>query len=199
MNKFECRQKWGRDFKVPENHILIGNASALTSQKGHETLLRAVAELRKKTKQFSVLIAGDGNLKESLQAMTSDLGISDQVQFVGFIKNVPEFLSALDILAVPSNNEGLGTIILDGILAGCAVVGSNVGGIPEIIIDKKTGLLQEVGDFQKLSQNLWDLIHNPEQTEYLKRAAMEWVKNEFGLAAMVDGNYQIYRSLSTKE
>lgn len=195
LSRTDCQKKWKEKYQIPPEHILIGNASALSSQKGHETLLRAVSELQNKISNFSVLIAGDGGLKESLEALSLQLGTTEKVKFIGFIKNVPEFLSALDILAVPSNNEGLGTVILDGILAGCAVVGSRVGGIPEIIVHNETGLLEEVGDYKKLAENLADLIQNPGKAQQLKENAQNWVKKEFSLDSMVQGNLRIYQNV----
>lgn len=198
LDRTVCQRTWKEKYGIPQNHVLIGNASALSPQKGHETLLRGIAELQKTVENFSVLIAGDGNLRQNLEKLSLELGISRRVQFIGFIKNVPEFLSALDILAVPSNNEGLGTVILDGILAGCAVVGSRVGGIPEIIIHNQTGLSQDVGDFKMLAQNLADLIQNPDKTEQIRLNAQSWVKQEFSLQSMVEGNYRIYCDVTGK-
>ncbi len=195
LNRADCQKKLKETYKIPAHHTMIGNASALSSQKGHETLLRAIAELKKKTKDFTVLIAGDGTLKPSLEKLSQDLGITENLIFMGFIKTVPEFLSGLDILAVPSNNEGLGTVILDGILSGCAVVGSRVGGIPEIIVHNKTGLLEEVGDHQSLAENLADLIQNPDKTQVLRKNAYDWVIKEFSLQAMVEGNLKVYKNV----
>ena len=157
--------------------------------------MKAVAELKKQTNQFKVLIAGDGGLKEELMQLSRQLQITDHVEFIGFIKNVPEFLSALDILAVPSNNEGLGTVILDGILAGCAVIGSRVGGIPEIIENQKTGFLIEVGDHQALAKGLLQFIQNPQLARQLSSEAQKWVRHEFSLESMVEGNDRIYQSV----
>ncbi len=195
IHRTQCQIEWKKKYKIPANHILIGNASALSLQKGHQTLLLAIAELQMSIQNFSVLIAGDGDLKESLKKQSIKMGLSNRIQFIGFIKNVPEFLSSLDILAVPSNNEGLGTVILDGILAGCVVVGSRVGGIPEIITHNQTGLLQEVGDYKGLAQNLGNLIENPQLAEKLRLAAQKRVRDEFSLQSMVEGNYQIYQSI----
>ncbi len=195
LNRQICQKDWKNKYQIPDQNILIGNASALSPQKGHETLLRAVVELKKVTPHFTVLIAGDGNLKQSLESLSAELGIQEQVKLIGFIKNVPEFLSALDILAVPSNNEGLGTVILDGILAGCAVVGSRVGGIPEVIIHDETGLLQEVGDYKKLAENLAELIRDPGKIVQLQKAALSKVSHEFSLDSMIEDNYQVYQGI----
>lgn len=195
INRTEVRRALCQRLHLSTQTTLIGNASALSPQKGYETLLRAVAEMPSHFSKFKVLIAGDGELKSDLEKMSSELGLNDQVYFLGFLKNVPEFLSCLDILAIPSNNEGLGTVILDAILAGCCPVGSRVGGIPEIIIPDRTGLLIEPADHQKLAQHLVNLIQNPTLRETLVSGAKQHVKNNFSLQAMVEGNHQVYKKV----
>lgn len=189
------KAQWKQKYSIPDNHILIGNASALSPQKGYETLLKGAAELQKRRDDFTVLIAGDGPLKESLMRMTRDLNLQQKIIFTGFIRNVPQFLTALDILAVPSNNEGLGTVILDGFLASCAVVGSEVGGIPEIVIPRKTGLLQKVGDYTGLADNLNFLMDHPDKRVEWAETGRQYVKSEFSLDSMVQGNLKIYQEL----
>lgn len=195
LSKTDCQGFWKEKLSIPQDHILIGNASALSPQKGYETLLHAIAELKKRKQNFSVLIAGDGGLQSSLIKLSEDLGIQNQVHFTGFIKDVPRFLKALDILAVPSNNEGLGTIILDGLLAGCCVVGSDVGGIPEMIRHQETGLLQSPGDFKALANNLEFVMDNPDKRAEFAQKGQDLVKQEFSLESMVQGNLRIYQEV----
>lgn len=196
LNREQLQQKLRENFQLNDDIILIGNASALSEQKGYPTLIRAALELKKVNPQFRVLIAGDGALKKSLENLVQELGLQSHIIFLGFLKNVPEFLSGLDILAIPSNNEGLGTVILDAILAGCCPVGSRVGGIPEIIIDHQTGLLIEPGDSVSLAKQLDYLIKNPKVMAQLSLNARRHVENEFSLNSMVNGNYQVYKTVT---
>ena len=195
LERSTCQAYWRQKLNLPANHVLIGNASALSPQKGYETLLQAAAVLKTKTPDFSILIAGDGGSRASLEKMSLQLKLEDHVHFVGFLKDVPQFLKSLDILAVPSNNEGLGTILLDGLLAGCSVVASRVGGIPEIIQNHQTGLLIEPGDFNKLAEHLESLIQQPELRGRLAQQGSEWVRREFSLDSMIQGNLKIYQEI----
>ncbi|MFN8791622.1 MAG: glycosyltransferase [Bdellovibrionales bacterium] len=195
LERSTCQTYWRQKLNLPTNHVLIGNASALSPQKGYETLLQAAAILKTKTQDFSVLIAGDGGLRPSLERLSLQLKLENHVHFVGFLKDVPQFLKSLDILAVPSNNEGLGTIILDGLLAGCSVVASRVGGIPEIIHNHQTGLLIEPGDSQKLAEYLETLIRQPELRLHMAQQGAQWVQREFSLDSMIQGNLMIYQEL----
>src|SRR6185437_7301144 len=107
------------------------------------------------------------------------------VTFLGFIEDVPSFLAGLDALAVPSNFEGLGTILLDGTAAGLPIAATRVGGIPEVIVDGETGLLSEVGDADGLAANLARLVADPALGARLNAAEREKVAREFSVGAMV--------------
>ncbi|MFN9068241.1 MAG: glycosyltransferase, partial [Bdellovibrionales bacterium] len=109
LNQLNGQLEMRKKFGFLPSEVLIGNASALSPQKGYETLIRSIAELKSShVSGFKVVIAGSGELEQELKNLTHELGLSEKVQFLGFIKNVPEFLACLDILAIPSNNEGLG-------------------------------------------------------------------------------------------
>lgn len=196
LDRTKLQQEMRKKYKLADDVTIIGNASALSEQKGYPTLIRAAAELKKITSQFRIFIAGEGEQKESLEKLVNDLELSSHVTFLGFLNYVPEFLSCLDILAIPSNNEGLGSVILDAILAGCCPVGSRVGGIPEIIKDHQTGLLIEAGDFSRLAEQLSYLIKNPLIRAQLTQNARQHVQSEFSLTSMVNGNFQVYKTLT---
>jgi L-malate glycosyltransferase len=196
VNRTNIKAKYYEKFNVISDTVIIGNASAVTQEKGYEVLLQACGQLRAKNVKFFCLIAGDGpaSFTRQLKEMTIQLGIEKKVHFLGHISNVYEFLSALDVLVVPSHSEGLGTILLEGALAGCALVGSRVGGIPEIIKHNETGLLVEKGDATALAQALESLISQPELRLRFSQAALHHVKNEFSLEKMIQGNLQIYKN-----
>ncbi len=183
-------------YQMGPDEILIGNASALTSQKGYETLLHALSIIKSKGLfSFRCLIAGDGNLRKDLENLSVSLGLSNHVTFLGWIKDVPSFLSSLDILAMPSNFEGLGTLILDATFAGCCVVATNAGGIPEMITHQQSGLLSPVGNAIELAENLNAVAVNPKLRSQLQENALQHVRRNFSLDSMVYGNATVYTSL----
>ena len=144
---------------------------------------------------FHCIIAGEGKLRESLESQVQMLGLQAHVTFLGFIDDVDSLLLGLDILCVPSNNEGLGTIILDGILAGCAIVATAVGGIPEIVHHGRTGLISPKGDVMAFSRNLATAIGSEGLRATLVRGGRAHVEAEFSLNAMLQGNLRIYSQL----
>jgi glycosyltransferase involved in cell wall biosynthesis len=161
-NRSEIKLQMLARLGLPKSTFLFGNASALTDQKGYEVLLAAVKIIDGKNAKvapsFHCLIAGEGKLRLDLERLVDQLQIRHRVTFLGFVSDVSSVLLALDILTVPSNYEGLGTVILEGILCGCPVIATEVGGIPEIIKNGVTGLLVAKGDSQKLAECILRLM-----------------------------------------
>ena len=191
----DARAELARNFGIDPTAALIGNASALTHQKGYEVLINAAAILKRQGENFHIFIAGDGPLQLSLEQQRQALGLEHHVTFLGFIKEVPTFLSALDILAVSSHFEGLGTILLDGLAAGLAVAATAVGGIPEVIQADRTGLLSADGDADGLALNLIRLIRDPALRQQLNAAGRTHIAEEFSIGSMVGGNLEIYQEI----
>lgn len=193
LDRSQARENFAIHPKVNKEQMFLGNAAAFTEQKGHEVFIEAVAKM--KAKNFVVFLAGEGELKAQIEKRVKELNIEEKVFFLGHIENVPEFLKALDLMVLASNNEGLGSIFLDAIAAGCCVVGTRVGGIPEIILHNKTGVLVNKGDSAQLAKELDSLIENQGFREMLVRSAQKHIHTSFGLKEMVLGNLRVYKAL----
>lgn len=192
----ESRRSLRATFRVPDDHALFGNASAISHQKGYDVLLRSCARLQDRGVKFRCLIAGDGPQKSEIQALAGDLGLTSVVTFLGFVKDIRPFLQGLDFFVLPSANEGLGTILLEATYAGLPIIATKVGGIPEIIEHMITGLLLPPGDEDILAQHIGTYIKDPLLAATLQRACREKVLRDFSIEAMVQGNLRIYRDLT---
>lgn len=129
-----------KEFNV-ENRFVIGITGRLRPEKGHRILLEAIHNLSKNASDIVCLIAGSGSLMGELTEYAKKLGVSDKVIFAGFRKDVRDILSSLDVFVMPSLSEGLGTAVLEAAAAERPIVASDVGGIPDIIQNRKSGLL----------------------------------------------------------
>ncbi len=198
LDRESCRAQLAKTYGIEPNKTFIGSAAALTPQKGHDVLLHAAAELKRRGVPFHVFIAGEGELTNPLEKLRIELGLEHDVTFMGFITDVARLLGGLDVMAVPSNFEGLGTVILDAIGAGLPVVATRVGGIPEIIKHGDTGMLSEKGDAKGLADNLEALVRAPALRMTLNTQARSWIDREFSVKAMVGGNLDVYRELLGK-
>ena len=172
--------------------LKIGMTSALTDEKGHDTVLRA---LTKVSEDYKFEIAGDGSQLYALKALTRVLKLDDKVTYLGRLDDIKSFMKSLDIFLMPSRFEGLGTSVLEAMAAGVFVIGSNTGGIPEMVKDGETGLLAEVDDVVDWAEMISKAIKDPELREKCKTVARSHIKKHFSLEAMVSGNVNVYKKL----
>ena len=144
-----------------------------SKQKDHATLLRAVARLRDRGLHVPLLFAGGGKAlhRRPLQELAELLGIQDQVQFLGVVRNVPELLMTHRIAALITHYEGMPLAMLEGMAAGCAVVASAVPGVREVIEDGVEGRLVPERDDIALADALETLLRDDDTATGLSVAA----------------------------
>lgn len=170
----------------------IVSASALSAQKDIPMLLRAIRRLETKRDDLQVVIAGSGPEEKKIKALASDLR---SVCFLGFVDEVQTLLEAAEVFAMSSQDEGLGTVILDAISCGTAVCATRVGGIPEIVEHGKTGLLCASGDDDHLSRNLMRMLDEPSFRSLTVQTAQQHIAQHFSLRSMIEGNIAVYREV----
>lgn len=147
---------------VPPGAPLVGNVSALADHKDYPTFLHTAAQLRKGGFEGHFVIMGDGELKAELLELRDQLDLKNSVHFLGFRENARSLIAGLDCFLFTSKTEGLGTTVLDAMSAGVPVVATRAGGIPEMVKDRQTGLLCEIGDVQSLSGSVLEMLQNHE-------------------------------------
>lgn len=166
------REACGRVQKVPGRILFVGR---LEPMKGVDTLLDAFAALSTVTSRAHLRIVGDGSLRQFLVSRFSSLVHDGRVSFAGFIPfpQVYEEFARAEIFCALSRSEALGNVFLEAQAAGCAVVGSNVGGIPDVVEDGKTGILVPPDDPKAAAAALELLLQDTEKREALRRGALE--------------------------
>ncbi|MGE0711943.1 MAG: glycosyltransferase family 4 protein [Planctomycetota bacterium] len=183
------------ELEVPEGHALVGNVAHMADHKGQRYLLDAAPQVLAAAPRTTFVIVGDGELRADLLAHADALGIAGAVRFPGFRKDVPSLLKAMDVFVMPSHMEGLGTSVLDALAAGCPVVGTEAGGMPEILIDGETGLVCPVRDPAAIARALLRLLGDPALARRLAEAGAARVAARFSTDAMVEGTLRVYRRL----
>jgi glycosyltransferase involved in cell wall biosynthesis len=150
-----------------------------SKQKDHATLLRAVALLRGRGLQPPVLFAGGGKAlhRAPLERLARELGLHGQVRFLGVVRNVPELLMTHQVAVLSTHYEGMPLALLEGMAAGCAVAGSAVPGVREVIEDGVDGRLVPEADAHALADVLETLLRDPRTSARMaataRRAAIE--------------------------
>ncbi|HKB68171.1 MAG TPA: glycosyltransferase family 4 protein [Pyrinomonadaceae bacterium] len=168
-------------YGVPMDHCLILCPRRLVPKNGLEFLIESLPSIRRRFSDVSVLIAGDGPEREKLETRVRELGLHDSVIFAGSRNNdeLPEFYAAADIVAIPSLKEATSIAGLEAMASACAVVATNVGGLPEIIEDGVSGLLVPPHDPEALAQAITRLIESPGLRKQLGLAARARVEQKF--------------------
>ncbi|HYR53121.1 MAG TPA: glycosyltransferase [Candidatus Dormibacteraeota bacterium] len=167
--------------------------SALSEGKGHRDLLHAAAAALPRSPQLRLWIVGTGPLEKDLYEECRTLGLGSSVRFLGFREDVPELLGAADFFCLPSYSEGLGSSILEAMGAGLPVVATRVGGIPEVVEERASGILVRLSHPVELVDALVAITVAPELRSRMgcrgrERAAL------FTAGRTAEGTYGVYRS-----
>lgn len=140
--------------------INIGIIGRLTEQKGHKILLDAISEVRQEH-QITLDIIGSGELENNLRNYVSSINLDGIVNFLGFISDVPEVIQSLDLLVSSSLWEGFPTVILEAMANHIPVIGTDISGTKELIINGKTGILVPPKDVWELARVINEFCCNP--------------------------------------
>jgi glycosyltransferase involved in cell wall biosynthesis len=145
---------------IPENAFVIGNAGWLIHRKRFDVLLGVLARLQERQSLICV-IAGDGPLRADLEALSSELGVSEQVIWLGWRKDLRDFYLALDVLVFNSDWDALGRTPIEALALGTPVVASvQNGGLAEVISDERYGFLTDQHNLEWLASKVQLLRDN---------------------------------------
>ncbi len=187
-----------RNLGIPGNAFVVGTAGRLISIKGHRYLIEAAKEIVATKPDINFLFLGDGELQEELEKMASELSIRKNVRFLGWRPDVAEVISIFDIFVLPSLNEGMGKVLVEAMALGKPIVASNVGGIPDLIIQGENGLLVPVADPKALASGIEFLLKNPKKRKEMGEKGKKIAIN-YGLDSMVQKIDQLYLELLKKK
>jgi glycosyltransferase involved in cell wall biosynthesis len=183
------------EFAIPADARVIAAAGQLIPRKGHRYLLQAVADLHHSHPQIRLIIFGEGYLNNQLRALAAELELGDVAQFAGFRDDLDDFMGCIDIFAHPALAEGLGVATLKAAAAGVAVVGFDAGGLPEAVVDGKTGTLVPAEDTDALRQAIATLVDDEELRRSMGAAGQQRMQNEFSIATMADKHVALYETI----
>ncbi|HBP19375.1 MAG TPA: glycosyl transferase [Planctomycetes bacterium] len=183
------------ELEIPDGHAFVGNVAHMADHKGQRYLIEAAPKVLAEHPEVTFAIVGDGELRADLLAQAEELGVSGSFRFPGFRRDVPSLLKAMDIFVMPSHMEGLGTSVLDALTAGLPVVGTEAGGMPEILLHEETGLVAPIRDADAIATHLLRLLREPELAKRLAEAGAKRVAEHFSTTSMVEGTLRVYRRL----
>jgi glycosyltransferase involved in cell wall biosynthesis len=172
---------------------LVGMVSVLRSAKGHNIWLQAVRRLRDANFKARYVIVGDGPVRQKVQDQIKELQLEDCVRMLGHRDDVPEVLRALDLLVIPSRQEGIPQVGLQALATQTPTVGSDVGGIPSIIHHGETGRLVPPENPEALAQAMREALEQGEITRAMAERGRAFVETHYDLDTMLDILEALYR------
>ena len=159
--------------------IILGNAGRLTKQKGQHHLIEVARYLKKENVDFTLFIAGTGELAEELAESIKKYHLQEEVVLLGFIKSMELFMQQIDLFLLPSSWEGFGFVIVEAMAKSKPVVAFNTTSNPEIINDQKTGLLAKYPDTTDFTIKTKQLIQDDALRKKMGKAAKQSVIYKF--------------------
>ncbi len=199
LNKSVNKQEKKREFGIDEDCCVVGTVGRLVELKGYPYFIKAASLiLQKFPEKLKFLIVGDGYMSDELRNLAKGLGIADKIIFAGQRRDVPEILHIFDVFVLPSYYEGLPRSIIEAQACGVAVVATNVGGTPEVVINDKTGILVPPKDEKAIAKAVIDLLTNKDKAEKMGNAGKEWVQKQFDAPVFIRKTEDLFEDLIRK-
>lgn len=190
------------ELNLEENTPLVAAVGRIVYDKGFDILVEAAALVIQKKPDVHFLVIGsadDPNYYKQLEERVLALNIQSNFHFLGFRLDVPEILSQSNVFALTSLSEGGPYVLLEAMICRCVAVATKCGGIVEDVIkDKDSGLLIEIGDFHSLTENILMLFNNPELSSHLCDRAYEIIAGNFEAKESVNKLMAVYNKVIDK-
>ncbi|MCK4427441.1 MAG: glycosyltransferase [candidate division Zixibacteria bacterium] len=184
---------------VDKELITIGTVKTLAHKYGIEYLIRAFAMVEKKHENVKLVIVGDGPLRKELENLATELNCSQKINFVGKVPNekVQEYINSMDIFVVPSvlESESFGVAAVEASACGLPVIVSDIGGLPEVVLNKKTGLRISPKDPDAIAKAIIFLIENPQLREEWGKEGRRFVSEHYNWIKNAAQMEQLYEEV----
>lgn len=179
-----------RRSRITSDEVRILTVVRLTAQKGVDTVIDAVAELRRRGMEVRLRVVGDGEERGRLGEQARRLGIGDWVEFVGMRPQVelPHYYGECDVFVLASVREGMGLVLAEALLCGAPVIATHSGGVTDIVRDGETGLLFPERDARALANAIERLARDPALAAQFAENGRQWVAGRY-LAEKVAGEF----------
>lgn len=189
------RDKVREKYKLEPNEKVVIHVSNFRKVKRLEDVVKTFNLVHKQVPS-RLLLVGDGPEYGHINELVKELGLNDVVHFLGKQKNIPELLTAADLKLLLSEKESFGLVLLEAMACGVPCIGSNVGGIPEVIEDEVTGYIETLGDVESFAKRAIDLLTDSSKWNSFSEHAQKRVENHF-LSSRIRQEYETlyYRAL----
>ncbi|MFC2042751.1 glycosyltransferase family 4 protein [Chloroflexota bacterium] len=165
------------DLKIPKNSAIVGTIGRITEQKGYTYLIHAVSLVLSKFPDVYFLIIGDGELLPQLKYQAIQLGVNNNIRFLGGRSNIEDFLACMDLFVSSSLWEGLPASIMESMAAGIPIIATDVDGNRDLIENEVTGWLVPPYDFKALAKAIINALHSTDKNQEMVEKAKSLVQD----------------------
>ncbi len=187
-----------RSTLAPQGELLLVHVSNFRPVKRPVDCVEIFARVVKKGINAHLVMVGDGSERTNAEHRARGLGIYDKCSFVGKQPKIVDYLSAADVLLLPSDHESFGLAALEAMACEVPVIASRVGGIPEVVTDGETGFLSEVGDVNKMAEDAARLLNDSELRKKMGRQARESAVSRYRTDIVIPQYIQYYEKVLGK-
>lgn len=180
---------------VPADAPLVGIAGRMVPIKNHALFLDAAAHIHARRPDVRFVIIGDGELRSTLEHQIDDLGLRDVVTVTGWINDIAQAYADLDVFALSSINEGTPVTVIEALAAGCPVVATHVGGVPDLLEGGRLGKLVSSGNAHALAESILETLDDPPDPEPGRQAVL----SQYGIDRLVSDLSALYRAQLAKK
>jgi glycosyltransferase involved in cell wall biosynthesis len=188
-----------KDIGISEESLVLTFSGRLVKRKRVDVLLRAIADAVKSRPDIIVIILGHGEMKEDLERLAAELGIQKNMMFRSFVRNIRDYLHITDIFVFPSEKEGMPNAVLEAMACGLPVIASRIGGVVDVIRDRKNGLLVEPRDPDGLRDAILELCEKQELRTSLAEEACATIRDNFSAETVVKKYLELYRKICRED
>jgi glycosyltransferase involved in cell wall biosynthesis len=184
-----------RHLGLPQDAFVVGWVGRMTAVKRTTDVLRAIKSLEERGIDAYLCLVGDGPDRNAVERYAHELGITRRCVLVGYQDDVARFYDAMDVLLLPSANEGTPVSVIEALAAGRPAVATRVGGISDVLRDGVDGFLVEPGDVDALAARLAELAADPARRAAMGEAGRGRVIERYAVLRLVDDVDRLYRTL----
>jgi glycosyltransferase involved in cell wall biosynthesis len=189
------RREARRQMGLRDGAFVVGWVGRMTAVKRTEVVVRALQDLVARNVDAYVVLVGDGPDRDQLERYAHELGVIKRCLFLGYQEDVARFYDAIDVLVLPSINEGTPVSVIEALAARRPAVATRVGGVPDVVRDGIDGFLVEADDRDALATRLAELAADPELRARMGEAGHARVIERYSVSRLVDDVDRLYREL----
>jgi len=182
-------------FGVEDGDDILVTVGRLHKQKGHAYLLHAISMVEKEMPRLKLLIIGEGEEENNLKILAETLDLTDKIIFAGLRYDVEKILPVAGLFILPSLWEGTPNVLLEAMAARKPVIATEVGGIPEVVVHGRTGILVPPEDSDALANAIKNLLKDKLKAEEMGKAGRLRVEEHFTIAGMLKKTEKLYQRI----